>query len=317
MAPVTAELSHARREGLLHTEQIHREAAHAWQYQLTDTHREQFLEKFGGVTLPDLLRLKDKSWLNFWRDELDQEEVIAVEVMLTGTLPSGEPFTGRVDEIVRRKDSGMIVLRDYKTTKVLPAIADPVDDLFDSQLHIYAKFWQPASGLRVNAVSYDRTRSLPEATPTLTASGELSKSSTIFSAETYKAWAESSPVWGNPAEVFKTGPRAGQPKGGAYELEPELLERLNSPAWRANFHTRTLVPVNRHVIAAHLAQLDATAVEAAKLAQAGDDGPPISRTMTRIGCKFCPYQDLCASELYGGRYSGVSVSAFGLKIEKN
>src|SRR3546814_8368119 len=105
----------------------------------------------------------DRRWEAAWGEDNDNEEVIAVEVQFE--IPIGDTgvvLRGRVDEVYRDKRRAMIVVRDHKTNGTI-ASAESLDDLLDSQLHLYA--WGVSVHLRINvgAVGYDRARSKPAA----------------------------------------------------------------------------------------------------------------------------------------------------------
>src|SRR3546814_20127242 len=78
----------------------------------------------------------------------------------------------------------MIVVRDHKTNGTI-ASAESLDDLLDSQLHLYAWGVSVHLGINVGAVGYDRARSKPAAQPAVTKAGKLSASAQAYEPHAY------------------------------------------------------------------------------------------------------------------------------------
>src|SRR3546814_18389044 len=100
--------------------------------------------------------------------------VIAVEVQFEVPIgDTGVVLRGRVDEVYRDKRRAMIVVRDHKTNGTI-ASAESLDDLPDSQLHLYAWGVSVHLGINVGAVGSDRPRPKPDPQPAVTKAGKLS-----------------------------------------------------------------------------------------------------------------------------------------------
>src|SRR3546814_12908205 len=80
-------------------------------------------------------------------------------------------------------------VRDHKTNGTI-ASAESLDDLLDSQLHLYAWGVSVHLGINVGAVGYDRARSKPAAQPAVTKAGRLSASVTDYDAHAYLAFTD-------------------------------------------------------------------------------------------------------------------------------
>lgn len=292
-------------------------ACDAWWRTLTDTERAAWEDKIG-QDVPTLLRSMDDRWHERWADDLQHEEVLAVEVQWSREVPltEGETFTldGAVDEVYRDTRRGILVVRDHKSNSTIP-VTETVDDLLDSQTHIYV--WGVQERLRgagldtagaTWALSYDRSRTKPPSAPALTKSGGLSKATSDYDLATYLAFtAEPVPYPG----LKKDGSGAGE-----YERDPAVVERLSSVTEREKWNDRTLTPVSLNVVRAHLraAQDSRRAMESTlERFHASGDAP---RNLTRMGCGFCDYRDLCLAELRaGGAQAGPDIDPrdFGLR----
>src|SRR3546814_8339976 len=151
--------------------------------------QERWVEKTG-VPLPAHLAEMDRRWEAAWGEDHDNEEVIAVGVQFEVPIgDTGVVLRGRVDEVYRDKRRAMIVVRDHKTNGTI-ASAESLDDLLDSQLHLYAWGVSVHLGINVGAVGYDRARSKPAAQPAVTKAGKLSASVTDYDAHAYLAFTE-------------------------------------------------------------------------------------------------------------------------------
>src|SRR3546814_19333303 len=113
----------------------------------------------------------------------------------------------------------MIVVRDHKTNGTI-ASAESLDDLLDSQLHLYAWGVSVHLGINVGAVGYDRARSKPAAQPAVTTAGKLSASVTDYDAQAYLAFPDD-PVPFPGLQKDRSGP-------AFYERRPQVVEKLTT-----------------------------------------------------------------------------------------
>src|SRR3546814_14378649 len=113
----------------------------------------------------------------------------------------------------------MIVVRDHKTNGTI-ASAESLDDLLDSQLHLYAWGVSVHLGINVGAVGYDRARSKPAAQPAVTKAGQLSASVTDYDAHAYLAFPDE--------PVPFPGLTQDGSGAGFYEPHPKVVEKLST-----------------------------------------------------------------------------------------
>lgn len=265
--------------------------------------QERWVEKMG-APLPEHLMEMDRRWEAAWGDDHDNEEVLAVEVQFEVPIgDTGVVLRGRVDEVYRDKRLGLIVIRDHKTNGTI-ASAEALDDLLDSQLHLYAWGVAKQLGIDVKAVGYDRARSKPAAQPAVTKAGKLSASVTDYDVHAYLAFTA------EPVEF--PGLKKDGSGAGFYECDEKVVERLQTPGERDKWNRRTLDPVNPRMIRGHLQEAVATA-EAQAEAQRRFNDPsrgPIARNLSRNGCKSCDFVMLCLDEMRTNRR--LEPEAYGL-----
>jgi hypothetical protein len=283
-------------------------AADKWWGEQPEEHKALWLEKLGD-TLPARLHALDERWHDRWDDELAYEEPLLVEGKWVRRIPGAEvELLGYVDEVYRDTKRNLIVVRDNKTGKDSPANRRTVDDMMDSQLHLYA--WGTAEllkshGLTVNAVAYDRIRSVRATTPKLTQTGTLSKTVTQFDLRTYVEWAAA-------GQEYPGRAKDGSQKG-VYELEPAVVEHLSTPAALEQWTVRTLTPLNRHLVRTHLqAALDALKdmdVSYARITKRGE-----ARRVLGDHCKWCDFAGLCRAQMTGGPDGTYPLGDFGLRV---
>lgn len=282
-----------------------------------------------GEPLPDRLDYMNATYQARWKSERSSEYPLAVECWIRNELgphlPTTPAFVGTVDLIYQDAARGdMIVIRDHKTGNTLPG-ADAEADLSDSQLHLYA--WaaqelveQWSGDYRVQAISYDRVRSSKPKQPSLTQSGNLSKSVTDYDLRTYLAFArgpEGNGVeWGTPDTYVKTGKNAGAPKFGTYLPEDSIIEHLSTPASLSVWHQRSLTPLNGRIVDSHYRSLKSTQAQAEQTLQEYRENGEAPRNFTRWGCKWCEFRRLCQAEMTGGPGGDYPLSDYGL-ISRN
>lgn len=200
------------------------------------------------------------------------------------------------------------------------------------------------------AVGYDRVRSVAPKEPVLTAAGGLSKSVTAYDLDTYRRWAmtdtrpsdddlwgmvpegedearqeefdrlaehrdklEPGRMWGKFGEFYASGAKKGQPKFGIYELDPKVLENLSTPAEKARWVARTLTPVNRHMLEAHLRTAVDSALDIFETTKRVQETGAAARNLDRMGCSFCEFAPLCQAQLIGGPRGEYELEAYGLR----
>lgn len=279
---------------------------------------------------------------------------IYIEREFPQTAVDGKPpikVVGFIDELYHDRDRGMVVIRDHKTSKSLSNASGAYDDMMDSQLQLYAWIAGPMlkeKGLSpARAVAYDRTRTVAPKTPALTQTGgTLSKSTTDYDLATYWAWAATDtatpaieawleenpdtpeavaeamrempggPIWGKVGEFFQSGAKAGQGKFGVYEIEDKVIEALSTPEEQAKWHSRTLKPIQKNVVAAHLRSAVDSAQDIRRTQSRAERSGEAPRNLTRRGCQFCDFADLCRAQMIGGTEGEYDLPAMGLRVRE-
>lgn len=273
-----------------------------WWEALPDDRRRLWMEELGGLTMAQTMRELDRRWWDRWGEENADQHPLAVETWWRRMLPGTDTAIGGfVDEVYLDTKRGLVVVRDHKTASTL-GTSSALDDMMESQLQLYAwgmgpqvREWGVGSG-RVDAVAYDRVRVTPPKEPKLNLDGTLSKSVSDFTLESYTAWAAGPDGNGQPYPGrSKNGSGAG-----LYVADPEVLARLEKPEERAKWHQRTLVPVNRYVVEAHLQAAVDGAQEASRTRERHAEGLSITRNLGSA-CKWCPFAALCRAEMLGGK----------------
>lgn len=253
--------------------------------------QQHWVEKTG-APLPDHLAEMDRRWEAAWGGDHDNEEVIAVEVQFEVPIgDTGVMLRGRVDEVYRDKRLGLVVVRDHKTNGTI-ASTESLDDLLDSQLHLYAWGVSVHLSINVGAVGYDRARSKVAAQPAVTKAGKLSASVTDYDAHAYLAFTDE--------PVPFPGLKKDGSGAGFYEREEKVVEKLSLPSERDKWNRRTLDPTNPRMIRGHLLEAVATGeqqMEARARFLANDPRKPIARNLSRTGCKSCDFVMLCLDEM--------------------
>lgn len=252
--------------------------------------QERWIEKTG-APLPEHLAEMDRRWEAAWGADHENEEVIAVEVQFEVPIAdTGVVLRGRVDEVYRDKRLGLIVVRDHKSNGTI-ASTESLDDLLDSQLHLYAWGVSVHLGVNVGAVGYDRARSKPAAQPAVTKAGKLSASVTDYDVHAYLAFTDE--------PVPFPGLKKDGSGAGFYERDEKVVEKLQTPGERDKWNRRTLDPVNPRMIRGHLQEAVATAEGQAEAKRRFDDPArgPIPRNLSRNGCKGCDFVMLCLDEM--------------------
>ena len=283
----------------------------------------------------------------FWKRDLPRPEKDAAWSRLAD--PTKVPtmsLIGFVDELYYDRQRKMVVIKDGKAQRDIQRGNGATDDLMDSQLQLYA--WGITPKLKregiesPRAVSFDRITSVAPKEPQLTATGTLSKSVTAYDAATYRRWAltDTRPsadymeemglsldqqmivrqildrpgrVWGKVGEYYVSGAKKGQPKFGIYDLDEEVLEKLNSPGEQARWTSRSLDPINRRVVEAHLRAAVDTALDIYQTQQRAVATGSAARNLDRRGCTWCDFADICRAQLIGGSAGEYDLELYGLR----
>lgn len=252
--------------------------------------RERWEEKTGAPLVEHLAEM-DRRWQAAWGGEQENERLIAVELQFEVPIAeTGVVLRGRVDEVYYDIKRNLVVVRDHKTNGNIDP-SESLDDLIDSQLHLYAWAVSVHLGINVGAVGYDRARSKVASQPALTKSGTLSKSTTDYDVDAYLAFtAEPVPYPG----LKKDGSGAGE-----YLRDEKVVERLRAPGERDKWNRRTLDPTNPRMIRGHLQEAVATGEQQAEARRRFLDPArgPIPRNLSRQGCKSCDFVHLCLDEM--------------------
>lgn len=284
--------------------------AERWWNQRSEDYRALFIEKLR-EPLPDRLRHLDDSYRMQRSHEREHELPVGVEVPLELTFSHGGRqvrFTGFIDEIYRDDVRGFLVIRDHKTHASL-ADFQTEDDIMDSQLHLYA--WAAEHALpdlpgKIRATAYDRVRSVAPRTPSVTKSGTLSKSVTDYPLETYLAWCADG--------VEYPGTKKDGSGAGVYTAEEKVVEKLSSPEARGIWFKRSLAPVNRKVVRVHVEMMAEVSGEMPAQLERINERHEAQRRLTRGRCRWCPFNDLCRAQMYGGPDGVFQIEDFGLQL---
>lgn len=260
---------------------------------------------------------------------------------------------GYIDELYLDRARNMVVIRDHKAPKDLGNVTSALDDLMDSQLMLYAWGIEPKlirEGLPLaRAVEFDRTKSIAPKEPVLTATGTLSKSVTAYDLETYRRWAsedtrpsteevlalaaaaeesgkpltdeqvqmildlEPGRVWGKLGEFYASGSKKGQPKFGIYAPDPKVIEHLATEGEREKWTKRSLSPVNRRIVQAHMRSAIDTALDIYQTQQRAQVTGAAARNLDRRGCAWCDFADICQAQMIGGPRGEYDLEAYGLR----
>ena len=274
------------------------EAADAWWTAMSEEYKETWSKKLNVRDLRKHLEKTEERYAQTYATQIAQEQPIAVECGWSRTLPGLEKrLVGYTDEVYYDTRRGMACVRDHKSTSSLYGLS-PVNDLMNSQLHLNA--WGLAQRLKewgapqINAVGYSHTLSVGPSWPKLTLKGALSKQVTKFDLATYREFCQS------PEAVEK-----------GYTEDPAVVARLSEESGQEWFQ-RTLTPVNRHVIRAHLQSAVDTAQDTIKTLDRVVRRGEAPRNFSK-GCGWCDFSELCRSQVLGGPEGAYPLEDFGLK----
>jgi RecB family exonuclease len=272
---------------------------------LDPSEQEAWISKLSD-TLPNRLSALYSAWLDRWESDRGHERPLAMEMGWSRPLTDGVKLVGYIDEVYLDTRRNLVVVRDHKTAKAL-GTQSALDDMMDSQLQLYA--WGASPKITswghgsVQAMAYDRIKTVKPTTPRLNQSGSLSKQVTQFDLHTYREW------------VAKGQHYAGRAKDGSgagvYKEEPAVVEHLTSPSWLSIWHQRTLVPLNVNMIRAHLRSALDTAADIARTRERALVEGAAARNLGG-GCKYCDYAPLCRAQIAGGPDGEYPLDQYGL-----
>lgn len=295
-----------------------------WKLRAQDELEVEEWNKTLGEPLPQRLKGGFLRWRDEWGAAAAKEEVLAVEMFWKRSLPrpaadqSWDPaagdlpeivLIGYIDELYRDTErNGMVVVRDNKTTSRMPTQSS-LDDMLDSQLQLYPWGVTPALHtlgiLPPRAISYDRAHSGKPTLPKLNQNGTLSASNKLFDLRTYKEWVAQGQQYPGRA---KDGSGAG-----TYVEEPEVIARLSAPDWKRQWHQRTLTPINRQVIQAHLRAAVDTSTDIWRTMQRTAVTFEPARNLSKDGCRWCDYVGLCRDSMFSGADGVFDLREHGLR----
>ena len=90
------------------------------------------------------------------------------------------------------------------------------------------------------------------------------------------------------------------------------MANLTDPAWRAQFHQRTLTPVNEKIVQAHLRAAVDTVTDAWRTAQRTAVTFEGARNLSKDNCRWCDYVGLCRAQMFGGPEGQYDLREHGL-----
>lgn len=276
-------------------------ALSGWWHGMSASAKDAWVERLGEE--PEArMRYLDEEWTKQWAQEREYELPVAVEFGWGRNLPDVEDaglrpntrMVGYVDEIYLDKRRNVLTVRDHKTSKSL-ASQTTADDMMDSQLQIYAWGAHPEVekwGLgRIQAVAYDRVRTVKPKTPKLNLTGTLSRSVTDYDVRTYTEWV---------GEGLEYPGRLKDGSGsGVYYVDEAVVAQLSDPAARSVWFQRTLTPLNTNVIRAHLYAAVYTAEDMNKASQRIEATGEAARNLGG-SCRWCDFSALCRAQMIGG-----------------
>lgn len=289
------------------------EGAESWWKRLSATDQQVFVDRLG-EPLPQRLRTVYERWFLMWEEERSHEAPLAVELRWERSLTPGVRLVGYVDEVFLDRRRNVVVARDHKTHRTL-GTQTAADDMMDSQLQVYS--WGAAPTVKewglgpIQATAYDRVRMVAPKDPQITLAGSLSKSVTDYDIHTYLAWSRGP----NGEGVPFPGRKKDGSDAGLYLAEQAVIDRLSSPTARSAWYQRTLVPLSRNVVMAHLRAAADTAeaieVTSARVDQTGEG----ARNLTK-NCRWCDFASLCRAQMVGGVDGEYPLLDFGLRRRK-
>jgi len=281
-----------------------------------------------GGTLRQRLEATTVRWRDEFGDAAKYESPLGIEVFWKRELPRAtedlaEPsdyegeslpnvvLIGFIDELYRDEQRNMIVVRDNKTSSRMEPMT-VFSDMVDSQLFLYG--WGVTPKLKSigvetpRAMAYDRILSKATAKPGLNLDGTLSAKSKIWDLRTYRDWV---------AEGQEFPGRSKDGSGaGTYVEDPELAKRLGDPNWKVQFIQRTLTPISRPAVTAHLRAAVDSATDIWRTTRRAERTHEAARNLTKDNCRWCDYAAICRARMFSGPEAVYDLREFGL-VGKN
>lgn len=314
-------------------QEVYRQAEIWWKSR-TQTEVEAWDERLGG-DLMGRLRYVDTSWRERWAEDLPYEHPLAVELYWRRDLPAltdkrtgeivdtGTTLVGYVDEVYFDTRRNLVAARDHKAHKVLKERTS-AEDMMDSQLQIYA--WGASPMVTpwgygpIRATAYDRVRMSAPKSPSVTSTGTLSKAVSDYDLTTYLSFAAGpdgkGAPWGKEGDYYVSGKKKGEPKFGTYTAEESVIAKLSDPAALSAWHQRTLTPLNRNIVTTHLRAAVDTAADVRRTRDRVEETGEGGRNLTAMGCRWCPFQELCRAEMTGGPEGDYDLEAMWIRPRK-
>lgn len=283
----------------------------------------------------------------FWkralpRPEKDKEWEFGAEREVFGQLPQIS-ILGYIDQIYYDDERDMVVVRDDKAPASLGS-QTVADDMMDSQLQLYAwgvtpKLFELGSKAP-RAVEYDRVKSVRPPKPKVINSGGLSTTSKNWDLRTYLDWTQEDTrpqeakdradalravpqdTWedgdaafldrlGQPGQYFPGATKDGS-KAGIYQIEQQVIDRITTPAHMSLFQQRSIVPISRHIVRAHLRGAIDTATDIWRTKKRTAITHEAPRNLSKANCGYCDFKMLCQGQMIAGPEGVFDLREFGL-----
>lgn len=277
--------------------------AERWWAKQSSEVQEKWTETLGQA-MPERLVEVDRRYRKHWKGERANEHPVAVEAGWGRRLPTWgdtDPDTrvvGYVDEIYYDARRGILVARDHKSAKSL-GTQTVADSMMDSQLQLYA--WGISEQVtewgydRITATAYDRVTTLAPTQPKLTKAGNLYKNITMFDLDTYLQFAAGPD--GKGAPYGDPDPKTGERK--RYQIDPKMVEKLDTPTEHSKWFQRELSPLNMNLIKAHLKAAVDSSLDMRRTRERIEEHGEAGRNLTNM-CRWCDFASLCRAQMIGG-----------------
>lgn len=116
------------------------------------------LVRGGIIELPeDQLEYTLDAYMDYYQEANDREIVLATEQKITKKLNKTDYLEVIVDKVVEDTSSGLVILRDTKTTSSQLKYAHK-DVMYNQQLLFYVPFIQDELGIKIDAIQIDEIR---------------------------------------------------------------------------------------------------------------------------------------------------------------
>lgn len=245
--------------------------------------------------LPGETRALVERYLFEYRDEA--YDVLGVEVdWRRRNEISGVWHSGAIDLVKAQR--GMVVVTDHKTHASLP---DATYRLTDSQLHLYA--WGVEEmllehGLKADAVEFDYLITRKPVEIQWTKPTKKNPVTRLYATVVKSDAVDEIALTRGIRERKEELPALSADLGVEVTInEEQVAETLQKVIERGSpFFTRSLMPKSSAVIDTLLEEMSATAARGEEILRT--DAFP-TRTVDFMGCRRCPYVNVCSGDLYG------------------